>query len=61
MIVNFNPKNFFYSLFDGLNSWITKLNYLPGICHDDVVVLFIEIGLFIMCLILSKLMFANQT
>jgi len=50
-----------HCLFYSLNSGIAKFDYLSGIGHYDMIVLLVEIGFFIMRLILSKLMLANQT
>src|SRR5690606_10258747 len=60
MAVNFYAENLFYRSFNGLYARITKLYYFAGIRKNDVVVLFVEIGFFIMCLLISELMFAHQ-
>lgn len=60
MVVNFNVKNLFYSFFDGLYPWVTKLDNLPGISHNDMVMLPVEVGFFIMALVLAKLVPSYQ-
>ena len=61
MVVNVDTKDLFYGFFYRLNPWVAKLNHFAGVRHDNMVVLFVKIGFFIMRLILTKLMFANQT
>ena len=61
MIVYLYIKNFFYGFFYLLDSWVTKLFDLSCIGIDKMIVLVIEIGFFVLCLILSKLMLPNQT
>ena len=60
MVVNFNVKNLFYRFFDRLYPWVAKLDNLPGIGHDDMVMLLVEVGFFIMALVLAKLVPSNQ-
>lgn len=61
MIRDVDVEYFLHCLFDGLNSGVAKFDYFSSIGHDDVVVLLVEVRFFIMRLILSKLVFANQT
>ena len=61
MVVNVHSENFFNRLFYRLNSRVTKFDYFAGVAHNDVIVLLVEIGLFVMSLILAKLMTSYQT
>ena len=61
MVVNADAENFLDGLLYRLNSRIAKFDYFPGVAHDNVIVLFVEIGFLIMSLILAKLMASHQT
>ena len=61
MVVYFNIEYFLNCFFYILDSGITKFLYLSGICEDDMIVLAIKIGLFILCLVFAKLVFSHQS
>ena len=61
MVVYFNIEDFFDCFFYVLNSRITKFFYFTRICKDDVVVLTVKIGFFVLCLVFAKLMFSDQS
>lgn len=61
MVVYFNIEDFFDCFFYVLNSGITKFFYFTRIRKDDVVVLTVKIGLFILRLVFPKLMLSNQS
>ena len=60
MAVNFDAKNFFYRCFDRLNPRVAKFDYFARIGKYDMVVLFVKIRFFVMCLLIAELMFPNQ-
>ena len=59
MFGDLDIKNLFYRFFDRLDPWIAEFDHF-AIFQDHVIVLPVKIGLFVMCLIFPKLMFANQ-
>ena len=59
MVVYFNIEDFFDCFFYVLNSGITKFFNFTRICKDDVVVLTVKIGLFVLRLIFAKLVFSD--
>lgn len=61
MTVDLDIKNLLNRFFDVFDSWITKFYHLPCIGHDDMVVLFVKIGFFVVGLILTKLMSSHQS
>ena len=61
MVVYFNIEYFLNCFFYILDSGITKFLYLSGICEDDMIVLAIKIGLFILGLVFAKLVFSHQS
>ena len=61
MVVYFNIEYFLNCFFYVLDSGITKFLYLSGICEDDMIVLAIKIGLFILGLVFPKLVFSYQS
>ena len=61
MVVYFNIEYFLNCFFYVLDPRITKFLYLSGICEDDMIVLAIKIGLFILGLVFAKLVFSNQS
>ena len=60
MTFDFDSENVFHGLFYGLYAWIAKLDYFACIDHDNVIVLLVEIGFFVVGLVLTELVFANQ-
>lgn len=60
MIVNFDIENLFYGFLYCLYPGIAKLHYFTCICENNVVVLFVEIGFFVVGLVLAKLVFSYQ-
>ena len=61
MIVDFDIKNFLYCFFYILNSGVTKLLNLAGVGENDMIVLTIKIGLFVLRLVFPKLVFSHQS
>ena len=61
MVLDFDIENFFNRLFDIFNSRITEFNHFTCVSQNDMIMLFVEIRFFIMCLILTKLMAPDQT
>ena len=61
MVVYFNIEYFFDCFFNVLDSGITKFLHLSGICEDDMVMLTIKIGLFVLGLVFAKLVFSHQS
>ena len=61
MVVYFNIEYFLNCFFYVLDSRITKFLYFSGICEDDMIVLAIKIGLFILGLVFAKLVFSHQS
>lgn len=60
MIGDLDVENFFYGLFDRLDTGVTEFHNFPGIGKNYVVVLPVEIGFFILGLILAKLVFSHK-
>lgn len=60
MCGNFNVEDFFNGLFDGLNTWITKFNYLTGIGKDHMIMIAVKIGFLVLSLIVPKLVLTHQ-
>jgi len=61
MVVDFYVENFFYRFFDRLDARIAEFDDFARIGHDDVVVLLVEIGFFVMRLVLPELMLPDQS
>lgn len=61
MFRNINIKYFFYRLFYALYPWIAKFDHFSCVCKDNMIVLPVKIGFFILGLILAKLMFSYQS
>jgi hypothetical protein len=59
MTFNLYTEKIFDSLFNVLNSWITKFEYFACIRENNVIVLFVEIRFLVKALVLTKLMFSN--
>lgn len=59
MVGYFDIEDFFDGLFDTLDPRVAELDHLSA-GKDDMVVLFVEIGLFVMRLVLPELMFSYQ-
>lgn len=53
-------EHFFNSLFYRLDAGVTEFYHLAGIGEDDVVVIPVEIGFFVLRLVLPELVFAHQ-
>ena len=61
MLLDLDIKYFLDSLFDTLDPGITKLDHFTGIGKNDMIMLTIEIGFFILSLVLTKLVFPHET
>lgn len=61
MIVDFDIKDFLYCFFYILNSRVTELLNLARVGENDMVVLTIKIGLFVLRLVFPKLVFSHQS
>ena len=61
MVVDINIENFFNGFFDVLYSGITKFFDFSGVGKNNMVVLAIKIGFFVLSLVFSKLVFSNQS
>lgn len=60
MIVYFDIENFFYRLFDRLDTRIAELHDLTGVRKYDMIVLPVKIRFFVVCLVLAKLVLSCQ-
>lgn len=60
VVVDLDVEDFLDCFFDGLDARIAEFDDFAGVGHDDVVVLFVKIRLFIMRLVLTELVFAHQ-
>ena len=61
MIVDFDIKDFLYCFFYILNSGVTELLNLARVSENDMIVLTIKIGLFVLRLVFPKLVFSHQS
>jgi len=61
MFIDSNIENLFNSSFDGLYPWITELYHFPGIGKDDVVMLSVKVRFLVLRLVLTELMFSDQS
>src|SRR5690554_2400911 len=60
MMNDVKVQHFTHGILYILDPWITKLFYLMAFRTDQVIVLLIAVGLFILCQVLPKLMFGDQ-
>jgi hypothetical protein len=55
-----NVKNFLNCLFNRLDARVAEFDDFAGVCHDDMVMLLVKILLFIMRLVLTELVLADE-
>lgn len=60
MMNNIEIQNFTYSVLDILNAGIAKLLNLMTICANQVVMLLVSIGLFVLRQVFTKLMLGDK-
>ena len=60
MFGDLNVEHFFNSLFYRLDAGVTELYHLAGVGKDDMVVVPVEVGFFILRLVLPELVFSHQ-
>ncbi len=60
MVVDLYIENILHRFLDGLDPGIAEFNDLAGVGHNDMVVLPVKVGFFVVRLALAKLVLANK-
>lgn len=61
MGADFYVKHLFNSLFNGLDPGIAEFNDFSRICKNDMIMIAVKIRFLVLCLVISKLVFSNQS